>query len=166
MMLRVVDECEVRVMFLSVEPEIVIALRPSRLYSDYSPMERRQAYQNFYREVVRVGLLIEKLGQIIDPRAIVSVDYPRKEELLGTRLYDYDSFSKEIAEEDNHKLLDFVPDSVHQKVDSFLNLVLPPQNYLLGMCHTIWSLKKCILRDGFDRDWQTPSERNPHVLFD
>ena len=167
MMLRVVVECEVRVTYLGVEQDVVFVLENPRKYSDYSSLEMRQSYQSFYREVMRVGLLIEKLVRMIDKQADVEVDYPRKNQLLGKRLWRPYDYEKSIGDEDvEDRSTCFIPEELERKVDAFLDLVLPPQNYLLGMCHNIWSLKKCILRYGFGILWKTPSEQNPHILFD
>ena len=167
MMLRVVKECEVRVTYLSVEQEVVFVLENLRKYSEYSSSEMRQSYQSFYREVIRVGLLIEKLARMIDAQTDVEVDYLNKNELLGKRLWKYYDYVESIVDDDvEGRSTCFIPDELERKVDDFLNLVFPPQNYLLGMCHSIWYLKKCILRYGFGLIWKTPSERNPHILFD
>ena len=167
MMLRMVKECEVRVTYLVDEPEVIIALENPRKSSEYTPSEMRQLYQSFNREVIRVGLLIEKLVRMIDAQTDVEVDYLSKNELLGKRLWRYYDYLESFVDEDlEDRSTCFMPEELEMKVDAFLNLVFPPQNYLLGMCHDIWYLKKCILRYGFGLLWKTPSERNPHILFD
>lgn len=50
MMLRVVEECEVRVTYLSAEQEVVIVLENPRKSSEYSSSEMRLSYQSFYWE--------------------------------------------------------------------------------------------------------------------
>lgn len=43
------------------------------------------------------------------------------------------------------------------------------EDFGLGLgksCHWIWGMKKAILRYGFNIDWQTPAEKNPHVIYD
>ena len=36
----------------------------------------------------------------------------------------------------------------------------------LGCCHTIWALKKRILKEKYDITWYTPAELDPEVKFD
>lgn len=36
----------------------------------------------------------------------------------------------------------------------------------LGSCHTIWALKKRILKEKYDITWYTPAELNPDIKFD
>lgn len=36
----------------------------------------------------------------------------------------------------------------------------------LGFCHIYWSYKKDFLKEDYGIDWLSPSECNPHVLFD
>ena len=35
-----------------------------------------------------------------------------------------------------------------------------------GFCHRLWAEAKRILREKYGLEWKTPSEMNPHVLFD
>jgi hypothetical protein len=36
----------------------------------------------------------------------------------------------------------------------------------MGDCHRIWRRQKQILKDEFGIEWFTPSEMNPHIIFD
>lgn len=40
------------------------------------------------------------------------------------------------------------------------------QLYLFGACHTLWAMKKNILKTDYGIDWETPAERSPGVIFD
>ena len=37
---------------------------------------------------------------------------------------------------------------------------------LLGSCHTRWKIEKEILKDRYNINWKTPSERNPFIRYD
>ncbi|MBO6005956.1 MAG: hypothetical protein J6P49_03765 [Paludibacteraceae bacterium] len=37
---------------------------------------------------------------------------------------------------------------------------------MMGDCHSVWGLKKRLLKTKHNIDWQTPAELNPDVLFD
>ena len=36
----------------------------------------------------------------------------------------------------------------------------------LGSCHTLWSLKKAILKEKYDITWYTPAELHPDIRYD
>ena len=36
----------------------------------------------------------------------------------------------------------------------------------MGYCYKYWSAKKQILKADYGIDWRSPSELNPHILFD
>ena len=36
----------------------------------------------------------------------------------------------------------------------------------LGYCHLYWATKKRILKEKYSIDWKSPSELNPHILYD
>lgn len=36
----------------------------------------------------------------------------------------------------------------------------------LGSCHTLWSLKKAILKEKYDIIWYTPAELHPDIRYD
>lgn len=167
-MLKVVSNCEVGVSGIGTKPDILITLTnyEARRYLGRSS-EERHSYEPFYREVIRVGLLLEKLALLIDPAARIVIDYPKEEELIGKSVSRYDEFLQEFQEEGKEKgLSTIVPQGLERRVDDFLNLVIPQQNYMLGTCHWIWDMKKVILRYAFNIDWQTPAEKNPHVIYD
>ena len=83
-LLDVASNCEVGVLHIGTKPDVVITLTNSeaRQYLGRSSAERH-SYEPFYREVIRVGLLLEKLALLIDPAARIAVDYPTEEELVG-----------------------------------------------------------------------------------
>ena len=165
-LLVVASNCEVNISNVGLGPDIIIAF--SNLCDPWcGPAEERHSYEPFYREVIRVGLLLEKLISLIDPNAKVVIDYPSPEEIMGRELSRYDDFKKEYPIDDNEeKLSTIVPDKLKQEVDSYLDLVIPRQNHMLGICHWIWGMKKVILRYGFNIDWKTPAEKNPGVIYD
>ena len=167
-LLDVASNCEVGVLHIGTKPDVVITLTNSeaRQYLGRSSAERH-SYEPFYREVIRVGLLLEKLALLIDPAARIVIDYPKEEELIGRSVSRYDEFLQEFQEEGKEKgLSTVVPQELERRVDEFLNLVIPQQDYMLGTCHWIWDMKKAILRYGFNINWQTPAEKNPHIIYD
>jgi hypothetical protein len=167
-LLDVASNCEVGVLHIGTKPDVVITLTNSeaRQYLGRSSAERH-SYEPFYREVIRAGLLLEKLALLIDPAARIAVDYPTEEELVGRSVSHYEEFLRKFPLENKEEgLSTVVPQELEGRIDDFLNLVIPQQNYMLGTCHWIWDMKKVILRYGFNIDWQTPTEKNPHVIYD
>lgn len=167
-MLEVTNNCELRVSHIGTKPDILITLTNYEAwrYQDRSS-EERHSYEPFYREVIRVGLLLEKLALLIDPAARIIIDYPMIEELEGRCISHYEEFLREFPKESKEKgLSTIVPQELDGRIDDFLNLVIPPQNYMIGTCHWIWGMKKAILRYGFNIDWQTPAEKNPNIIYD
>lgn len=169
MVLDIVRECEVMVPYVGMQPEFVIIL--SNIHNMEETLRDRAMHQAFYREVVRVGLLIEKLVQLVDPEAKVEVDYPAKNVLIGRRIVACSDFSQEcnnaeIAEKCSDSIADSIPKELEQRINDYLNLVIPPQNYMIGFCHNYWGMTRSILRHGFGLRWQSPAERNPGVIFD
>ncbi|MBO4464029.1 MAG: hypothetical protein J5797_07515 [Prevotella sp.] len=162
-LLFVANNCEAKVSHVGIEPDIIITF--SNLNSIMgSPTEKRHSYEPFYREVIRIGLLLEKFIMLVDSKAIVEIDYPSKKILEGRAISSYDEFMNEPSEKS--ELSTVIPESIVAKVDSFIALVIPPQNYKMGTCHWIWNMKKTILRYCFGFNWKTPSERNPHIFYD
>jgi len=167
-LLDVASNCEVGVLHIGTKPDVVITLTNSeaRQYLGRSSAERH-SYEPFYREVIRVGLLLEKLALLIDPAARIAVDYPTEEELVGRSVSHYEEFLRKFPLENKEEgLSTVVPQELEGRIDDFLNLVIPQQNYMLGTCHWIWDMKKVILRYAFNINWQTPAEKNPHVIYD
>jgi len=167
-LLDVASNCEVGVSHIGTKPDVVITLTNSeaRQYLGRSSAERH-SYEPFYREVIRAGLLLEKLALLIDPAARIAVDYPTEEELVGRSVSHHEEFLRKFPLENKEEgLSTVVPQELEGRIDDFLNLVIPQQNYMLGTCHWIWDMKKVILRYGFNIDWQTPTEKNPHVIYD
>lgn len=167
-LLDVASNCKVGVLHIGTKPDVVITLTNSeaRQYLGRSSAERH-SYEPFYREVIRVGLLLEKLALLIDPAARIAVDYPTEEELVGRSVSHYEEFLRKFPLENKEEgLSTVVPQELEGRIDDFLNLVIPQQNYMLGTCHWIWDMKKVILRYAFNINWQTPAEKNPHVIYD
>lgn len=170
MVLDIVRECEVMVQYVGVKPEFIIILKPFNALKEDS-LRNSVLRRAFYREVVRVGLLIEKLVQLVDPEAKVEVDYPAKNVLIGRRIVACSDFSQEcnnaeIAEKCSDSIADSIPKELEQRINDYLDLVIPPQNYMIGICHNYWGMTRSILRHGFGLRWQSPAERNPGVIFD
>lgn len=169
MVLDIVRECEVMVPYVGMQPEFVIIL--GNIHNMEETLRDRAMHQAFYREVVRVVLPIEKLVQLVDPEAKVEVDYPAKDVLLGRRIVTCSDFSQEcnnaeIAEKCSDSIADSIPKELEQRISDYLDLVIPPQNYMIGICHNYWGMTRSILRHGFGLHWQSPAERNPGVIFD
>lgn len=38
--------------------------------------------------------------------------------------------------------------------------------YQIGTCHRIWAHKQRILKEKYGMTWYTPTEVNPHIIFD
>lgn len=167
-LLTVAKSWEVGVSHIGTTSDILITLtnHEARFYQDFH-FEQRHSNAPFYREVTRVGLLMEKLALMIDPAAKIEMDFPRVEDLIGRWVSSYEDFMRESPKESKEKRLSTViPDGLEGRIDDFLCLVIPPQNYAMGICHTIWGMKKAILRYGFNIDWKTPAELNPDIRYD
>lgn len=166
MVLDIVRECEVMVQYVGVKPEFIIILKPFNALKEDS-LRNSVLRRAFYREVVRVGLLIEKLVLLVDPEAKVEVDYPNKDVLIGRTIVACGDFSKECRDaEQVEKCSDSIPRELEHRISDYLDLVIPPQNYMIGICHNYWGMTRSILRHGFGLHWQSPAERNPGVIFD
>lgn len=167
-LLNVASNCEVQVSHLGTIPDVIISLTNMEAHRGWSnrPMRDRNSYHTFYREVIRVGLLLEKLVFLIDPKANIIIDYPDKEVIIGRSISHYEDFLKESSEERQEELSSYIPEKLNESIDSFIELVIPRQNYMMGTCHWIWGMKKCILRYGFNLEWKTPSEEHPNIIFD
>lgn len=53
-------------------------------------------------------------------------------------------------------------DAVEEEVDRRMG----GEEYAMGMCFEIWSIKKEILANKYGIEWRTPSQMNPRVMFD
>lgn len=53
-------------------------------------------------------------------------------------------------------------DAVEEEVDRRMG----GEEYGMGMCFEIWSIKKEILAEKYGIEWRTPSQMNPRVMFD
>lgn len=169
-MLSVADNCAARPMFVATEPEVIIALRRGGYYGG-GFMNDKKWQNGFNRELVRVALLLEKLALMIDPKAVIEMDFPPIDYIAGKNLYPFDMIKEEftawVGEDVSPMNLSYViPKELNRKIDAYLDMVIPPKNQMLGTCHWIWGMKKTILRYGFNLDWETPSERYPRAIFD
>lgn len=165
-LLDVARNCELQVNHVVGKTDVIFTVSNLNTFSS-SPTDVRNGYQPFYREVIRVGLLLEKLVLLIDPKAKIEVDYPSKELLVGLSLHNSDSFRQEFVKNNREiKLSTAIPEQLNERIDTFLDLVIPPQNCMMGTCHWIWGMKKSIFRYGFGIDWKSPSELYPDVIFD
>ncbi|MGW8158419.1 MAG: hypothetical protein ACWGKN_07835 [Desulfoprunum sp.] len=36
----------------------------------------------------------------------------------------------------------------------------------MGFCHTFWTVRKRILREEYNIEWQSPAERNLGIIYD
>lgn len=165
-LLEVVSNCEVIVRYISTQPELMLCLEDPEDWDNSS--NGRRAEPNFYREVVRVGLLIEKFAKLIDTHSNLVIDYPRHRYLLGKVVTDSRVLLEELEDKtgDSPTLSESVPKELHRKMDEFISLVVPPEACMLGSCHSLWRMKKMILQYGFNLKWLTPAEEHPDVLFD
>ncbi len=162
LMYSVADNCEASVWWIGMEPDIVLPLADPR-----SMWSEKKKVQPFQKEVERIGSLLKRLAMLIDPRARIEIDYPEKEEVQGRevmRAYDLWNAHREEGKDD--RLSPFLSPSLEKSIDSFMDLVFIPENWMMGVCHSIWRLKKDILRDAFHIDWKTPAEQNPHIIYD
>ena len=167
-LLYVVEECEVKIPYICFENDIMIGLSNIKPIYD-CPAEIRNSYSPFYREVTRVGLLIEKLALLIDPNSKIEVDFPFpvKDAIVGKTLLDYSDYKKESStEQENENLSTDIPNWLYAKISSFIDFVFPAQNCRMGDCHAMDYMQKMILRYGFNIDYKTMVEQNPGVIFD
>lgn len=162
----VVDNCEVVVRYIATQPELLLCIGDSNDWGGSSTS--RSADQGFYREVVRVGLLIEKFAKLIDKHSGLVVDYPYLSYMTGKEVLPIRVLLDALEDKIGHSptLSGSIPNELHQKIDAFVNLVVPPENCMIGSCHALWRMKKMILQYGFNRRWKTPAEARPDVLFD
>ena len=54
---------------------------------------------------------------------------------------------------------------LEEKIEKKMN-DLGYSNYGIGMCHIYWNIKKNILEEEYGINWRSPSELNPHIIFD
>ena len=162
-MCSVVGNCEVSVYWIGTEPDVLLPLADPR--SKWS--SEKENVRSFQKEVERIGSLLKRLASLIDPQSRIEIDYPEKEEIQGrvvVRAYDLLSAFREKGKDDG--LSTFLSPSLEKSIDSIMDLVFMPENWMMGICHSIWHLKKEILRDAFHIDWKTPAERHPHIIYD
>ncbi len=169
-MLSVVANTEAHLMYIAMEPEVLITMKKSGLFIPGDPMYEDSTQKCFNLELVRVALLLEKLALMIAPEAVIEVDFPPMNYLAGKTLYPFfkegQEFFKEIDNKVSVPLSEDIPRELDRKLNAYIDFVFPPKNYMMGLCHWIWGMKKMILRYGFNLDWKSPSERNPGVIFD
>ncbi len=162
LMCSVVGNCEASVYWIGTEPDIVLPLADPR-----SMWSEKKKVQPFQKEVERIGSLLKRLAMLIDPRARIEIDYPEKEEVQGREVMRaYDLWSAHRKEGKDDRLSPFLSPSLEKSIDSFMDMVFIPENWMIGICHSIWRLKKEILRYGFNIDWKTPAEQNPNIIYD
>ncbi|MBR3613844.1 MAG: hypothetical protein IKL55_01530 [Clostridia bacterium] len=53
-------------------------------------------------------------------------------------------------------------DVIKKLADNYKN----PSGIYLGFCHGYWSVKKSILKNKYNIEWETPQEENPHIEYD
>ena len=163
LMYSVAGNCEASAWWIGTEPDVLLPLADPR--SKWS--SEKENVRSFQKEVERIGSLLKRLALLIDRQARIEIDYPEKEEILGrriTRAYDLLSAYREGGKDVG--LSPFLSPDLEKSIDSFMDLVFIPENWMLGVCHSIWQLKKDILRYGFNIDWKTPAERHPHIIYD
>ena len=165
-LLEVTSNCTVKILHIGLEPDVIITLSPQD--SDWlSSVGEKHSYSHFYVEMERIRTLLITLVLLIDPKAVVNIDFPELEELVGRSVYDYSDFIRETNRTDCEiEQSGVIPKQLDEKIDSLINLIFPPQDYILGTCHRIWKVKQNILRYGFNLDWKTPSQMFPDILFD
>ena len=156
-LIEMVRNCQVIPFYLVTVPEVMLGLQQS--------MSLKKSA--FGQEVLRVGGLIEKFVRLVEPGASVEVDYPKKEGLLGRKLGRCYEFQQKMKEQGaTSSLRSYTPYWLEDKVDEFLDEVIPEEHWMLGSCHSVWGLKKTILAYCFNIDWKSPAERNPRVIYD
>jgi hypothetical protein len=74
----------------------------------------------------------------------------------------HDSFKRDPIEDDPEyeELLKIVDEIVDKKLERH------PMRGGMGFCHVVWDTKKRVLKNQYNIDWRTPSEMNPHIIFD
>ncbi len=163
LMYSVATNCEASVIWVGTEPDLLLPLIDSRTKRRFEEC----GMTPFQKEVERIGSLLKKFSLLIDPEARIEIDYPEKEEVVGRRLsLAYDLFSAYREKRSGEGLSTHLTPSLEERIDSFMDLIFLPENWMMGVCHSIWELKKNILRYEFHIDWKSPAERNPHIIFD
>ena len=54
---------------------------------------------------------------------------------------------------------------ISDEVDKKIKEKIGDEVYM-GYCHLYWATKKEILKNDYNIDWKSPSELNPHIIFD
>lgn len=163
LMYSVATNCEASVIWVGTEPDLLLPLIDSRTKRRFEEC----GMTPFQKEVERIGSLLKKFSLLIDPEARIEIDYPEKEEVVGRRLsLAYDLFSAYREKRSGEGLSTHLTPSLEEHIDSFMDLIFLPENWMMGVCHSIWELKKNILRYEFHIDWKSPAERNPHIIYD
>lgn len=58
-----------------------------------------------------------------------------------------------------------IPKRVMKEVEEQIDILYPPRDYELGICHRIWSSEKALLAArGYK--WYSPSDMYPNIRFD
>ena len=169
-LLSVVANTEARLMYFAMEPEVLIVVRKPLYCKSRDALYDERFQILFNIELARVALLLDKLARMIDPKADIEVDFLKLDYLAGKTLYPFfkegQEFFKEIDNKVSMPLSEDIPRELDKKLNVYIDFVFPPKNYMMGLCHWIWGMKKMILRYGFNFDWKSPSDKNPGVIFD
>lgn len=163
LMYSVASNCEAYVVYGGLEPCIILSLQDKRTQR----RKEKEHLSPFPKEVKRIGSLLKRFSLLIDPEANIEIDYPDVEELIGRCFYKFKEFWDECQVTDvEADLSNYLAPSLEERIDAFLDSVFLPENWMMGVCHSVWRLKKDILRYGFNIDWKTPAELNPHIIYD
>lgn len=163
LMYSIVSNCEAYVVYGGLEPDIILSLQDCRTQR----RKEKEHFRSFTKEVERIGSLLQRFSLLIDPEAYIEIDNPEVEEIIGRRFHKFQEFWDECHVPDLEEgLSNYLSPSLEKRIDAFMDVVFLPENWMMGTCHSVWRLKKDILRYGFHIDWKSPAERNPHIIYD
>lgn len=93
-------------------------------------------------------------------------------------IFSYDPIYKKYKDKNHHHIIKYrnrsyqntYKISEHEVIEYVSNeiniLDTSTQKEEMGYCHVFWGHKKNILKKFYNIDWETPSEENPHILYD
>ena len=160
------DRLELRIVKVGmVGTDIIIAFSKADKIFGFSKKENSAMP---FPDVVTYAIAItERYAHLIDQDAIIEIVTPNIDNLneIEPIVFEKDSINV-FNKGHNNMRRDFIPISIMEKVNNYIDFVMAPRKKMLGDCHWAWHMKKLILFHVFHLRWLTPSEMNPDILFD
>lgn len=81
------------------------------------------------------------------------------------RMDDHDPDPERLHDpvEDDPKIRPIIRAATKQAMDELKDHPFYEQ---FGFCHFLWDKKKQILKEKYGIDWRSPSDMNPHIIYD